>query len=259
MLHTKQAFFLGNGLILLISIERDMNGLYRKPRKLFIQNLFPWFFCFIFVAMEQKIEHLLKKVAALYNRYGIRSVTMDDVAHELGISKKTLYHFVKDKNKLVERVMDYINKTRAELFMMDRPREMNAIEELFFVNRKVHQIVKDSNIVIEHDLKKYHPAVYEKGMAIKRERMYRSMLENLRKGKKEGLYRKELNEEIIAKTYLLRMDSVTTEEVISVSEFTSTTFINELYLYHIRGVASKKGIEFLEKNLNKLIHPEKPE
>ena len=182
---------------------------------------------------------------------------MDDVAHELGISKKTLYQYVKDKNDLVERVMEYINKSRAELFMLNRPPRMNAIEELFFVNRKVHQIIKESNIVMDHDLQKYHPDIFEKGMILKRERMYKTMLENLRKGKKEGLYRADLNEEIIAKTYLLRMSSVQTEEIISIREFTSLTFINELYLYHIRGVASKKGLEFLENNQERLLSPGK--
>ena len=207
--------------------------------------------------MEQKFQQILLKVTALYNRYGIRSVTMDDVAHELGISKKTLYRYVKDKNDLVKHVMDYINKSRAELFMLDRPPRMNAIEELSFVNRKVHQIIKESNIVMDHDLQKYYPDIFEKGMILKKERMYKNMLENLKKGKKEGLYRADLNEEIIAKTYLLRMSSVQTEEIISINEFTSLTFINELYLYHIRGVASKKGLEFLEHNKEKLFNPER--
>jgi len=207
--------------------------------------------------MEQKYQQILIKVAALYSRYGIRSVTMDDVAHELGISKKTLYQYVKDKNDLVEHVMEYIDQSRVKMFILNRPPRMNAIEELFFVNRKVHQIIKESNIVMDHDLQKYHPDIFEKGMKLKRERMYKNILENLIKGKKEGLYRADLNEEIIAKTYLLRMSSVQTEEIISIHEFTSQIFINELYLYHIRGVASKKGLEFLENNKDRLFNPER--
>jgi len=207
--------------------------------------------------MEQKFKSILKKVTALYLSYGIHSVTMDDVARELGISKKTLYKFVKDKEELVEKVMNYLSRSRAELFISKASSKMNAIEEIFFVNRIVHRIIKDSNIVMDHDLQKYYPRIFEKEFRKRQERMYKSMLNNLKKGKQEGLYRAELNEEIIAKTYLHRMSNVQAEKVVSVKEFTSQAFIDELYLYHIRGVASKKGLEFLEKNQGKLFNPGK--
>ncbi len=201
--------------------------------------------------MNLELNHLLKEVSKLYSRYGIRSITMDDIARELGISKKTLYKFVSDKSDLVERVMlfELANK---------RPnpgdqKKRNAIEDLFWVNKMINQTIKDTNPSKEFDLQKYYPAIYKKIHDIKTKKIMESMLANLKKGKKEKLYRKDLDEDIIARMYLLRIHRIPHNEIITASEFTSSKFIYEMFVYHIRGIASSKGIEFLNKNIDKLL------
>ena len=203
--------------------------------------------------MKTTKEDILEKVNVLYNKYGIRSVTMEDVARELGISKKTLYQYVSDKEDLVEKVMMYHSMKAGKMFRAAAQESLNAIEQVFRFNHMVHRTMKETNFSRDYDLQKYYPKIYEKLMSIKMERMRESMIGNLRKGKKEGLYRKELNEEIITKMYLHRIMHVASEEIMTVSEFTSPKYIFELYVYHIRGVATQKGIEFLEANIDKLI------
>ena len=201
--------------------------------------------------MNLELNNLLEKVSSLYNRYGIRSITMDDAAHELGISKKTLYKFVSDKSDLVEKVMLFeLSNKRPN---PGDPKKRNAIEDLFWVNKMINQTIKDTNPSKEYDLQKYYPAIYKKIHEAKTKKIMVSMLANLRKGKKENLYRKELDEDIIARMYLLRVHRIPNNEIITASEFTSSKFIYEMFVYHIRGIASSKGVAFLEKNIDKLL------
>ena len=84
------------------------------------------------------------------------------------------------------------------------------------------------------------------------ENMFRAVENNINKGKKEGIFRKEINAEIIAKVYVSRVENSFCSEIFSIEELTTEEFINEMMIYHIRGIASKKGIDFLEnKMLNK--------
>ena len=201
--------------------------------------------------MDMKFEHLLKKVNDLYTRYGIRSVTMDDISRELGISKKTLYQHVKDKEDLVDKVMMYEFSSKRNF--AEEKGSRNAIEDIFFLNNMINKIIKETNPSKMYDLRKYYPVVFEKIAKLKREKTMNVMIQNFRKGKSESLYRKDFDEEVLAKMYVLRMDRVSHDDVVSISEFTSAKFIYEIFIYHIRGIASKKGIEFLENNLDKIL------
>jgi len=198
-----------------------------------------------------KFENLLKKANDLYTRYGIRSVTMDDISRELGISKKTLYQHVKDKEDLVDKVMMYEFSIKKSFIETGNSR--NAIEDLFYLNNKINKIIKETNPSKMYDLRKYYSTVFEKIAKLKREKTMNVMIQNFRKGKSEGLYRKNFDEEILAKMYVLRMDRVSHDDIVSISEFTSAKFIYEIFIYHIRGIASKKGVEFLENNLDKIL------
>ena len=216
--------------------------------------MFPKFFVLTFAVMNLQLNDILDKVSTLYNRYGIRSVTMDDVARELGISKKTLYCFVTDKEDLVNKVMMYEFSKKRPLEQSNSHR--NAIEDLFMVNNMINQIIKETNPSKEYDLQKYYPAIFNKIIKLRRERTMKMMMYNFKKGKKEGLYRDDLDEEILTKMYILRMGRMAHDEVVSVTEFTSPKFLYEMFVYHIRGIASQKGIEFLEKNISRILPKE---
>jgi AcrR family transcriptional regulator len=157
--------------------------------------------------MNEELKNLLAKVRCLYMKYGIKSVTMDDVARELGISKKTLYQYVTDKNDLVKKVVEMELSERAEDFSLMSCPGLNAIEEIFEVHKLVRQMLKDYNPSTEYDLRKYYPDLFTQVIKVRRERIYNNILANLTKGKTEGLYRKELDNEIIAKLQLSRVES----------------------------------------------------
>lgn len=202
--------------------------------------------------MIDDLKNILSKVRELYMKYGIKSITMDDVATELGISKKTLYQFVTDKDDLVGKFIDYEIDIRQEEICRCFDKECNAIEELFQLSAFMNKMMKDQNPATEHDLKKYYPHHFQKIAHTRRERMYNYILLNIKKGKSEGLYREEMNEEVIAKLYLSRAENIHFNELFTVEEFTSVKLFTELLTYHVRGIATGKGIVVLGRVIKKI-------
>jgi AcrR family transcriptional regulator len=215
-------------------------------------------FCIFFVSkvylvyicsMNEELSNILRRVLGLYRKYGIRSVTMDDVSHELGISKKTLYQYIRDKDELVRKVIDLEISTRHDHMQERFKIDLNAIEELVEIARCVGYMLKGYSPVIEYDLKKYYPDLYVKLREIRRDYMRQFIYGNLKKGKEEGLYRENLDIDIISKLSVSHIDSIFESEVISVPEFLDPRFFFEFFIYHLRGIANEKGLVVLEDQL----------
>ena len=202
--------------------------------------------------MNEELRNILLKVRDLYTKYGIKSITMDDVASELSISKKTLYQYVTDKDDLVGKFIDNEIEIRQEEICKCFNFGFNAIEELFEISVFMNKLMREQNPATEHDLKKYYPHHYQKTVKTRRDRMYTYILLNLQKGKEEGLYRPDLDEEVIAKLYLSRSENIHFNELFTVEEFTSLKLFVELLAYHVRGIATEKGIIVLENKLKEL-------
>ena len=196
--------------------------------------------------MYQKELQIIKQVYELYKKYGIKSVTMDDVAVNMAISKKTLYKFVTDKSDLVNKVINYELEKRDKTFSEIFTKLMNAIEELLEVNKTINGFFMDYNCSMQYDLQKYYPETFHNIKKTRRQKMFNAIINNLKKGKKEGLYRKNLNEEIIAKLHVFRIENIIETDQFSPEEITSPDFINELFSYHIRGIVNKAGLDFFE-------------
>lgn len=197
--------------------------------------------------MENEFIEILRKVKELYNKYGIKSVTMDDVARELGMSKKTLYQYVQNKDELVEKVIDLYQEEHEGYFNKIKSKKLNAIQSLLWVNKLISKMMEDHNPSVEFDLRKYHPAVFHKIKEQSHEKMYNSVLNNIIQGKKEGLYRDNINEILIAKLYVLRIDTIMESEIITREEMMNPEVINQILEYHIRGIANEKGIREYEE------------
>jgi len=199
--------------------------------------------------MNEELKNILLKVSEWYMKYGIKSMTMDDVARELGISKKTLYQYVTDKDDLVGKFIDNeIALRQKEIFNCFKV-GFNAVEELFEISLFMNKLMREQNPATEHDLRKYYPHHYQKIVKARREGIYNYILLNLKKGKTEGLYRAEMDEEIIAKLYLSRSEILHNNDLYTVEELTSVKIFLELIIYHVRGIATEKGIEVLEKKI----------
>ncbi len=203
--------------------------------------------------MENAPEEYVKKVCEMFKSYGIKSVTMDDVARELGISKKTLYQYFKDKSELVGIILQREFEQKAKEFSKAMDNKPNAIEEVFGYFKVQMELLVNHKPNFMYDLKKYYPMHFEEFNKRKHSRMLDSILKNLKRGKKEGLYRKDLNEELITKMHIVRMESIMSSGLFSFEEIISPLFFSEAFKYHLFGIVSDKGREIVNKNIDNII------
>ena len=202
-------------------------------------------------SLDERGERLIEEVAKVFWTYGIKSMTMDDLSTRLGISKKTLYQHVKDKNDLVEKVLVHISKDFKCVVDETVGTGGNAIDELFNITTTVADRLKNIHPSIHFDLEKYHPEAFRKMLHTKREEIFTTTTENLQRGIGEGLYRDDLNIPMIAMIYIARFDMVFDGELFPPDRFPPNELHWELFRYHIRGIASAKGLKYLEKKVQK--------
>lgn len=202
--------------------------------------------------MEEKALFIVEKIGQLYQQYGIKSVTMDDVAKHLGISKKTLYEYFKDKEELVRNVIFLEYEKLDGFFSGIAKQNLNAIEELLEVYKLIFNMFRNYNPSMEYDIRKYYPDLYNQVKQIRRMRMFETVYRNLKKGKSEGFYRQDLNSKIIAKLHVLRVENMFENELFTVEEITSFKVFHEIFLYHIHGILSQKGNTIFSMNFKKI-------
>jgi AcrR family transcriptional regulator len=194
----------------------------------------------------------LNSALALYSKFGIKSITLDDLCRELGISKKTLYQHIQDKNDLIRKVIDYeISLQQKSMEKMFRS-EINAIDELIYVNRMIHENQSIHNPAFYYDLKKYYPDIFTEWLDYKRKKMFEMIHRNLEKGISEGLYRQDLNPTIISKLHMSRTESMHTSEIIDEKELSTSRFVDEVFSYHIHGICNDKGIAYYYRKKEQL-------
>ncbi len=203
--------------------------------------------------MDEKTLHILEQVRRLYYRYGIKSVTMDDVAKNLTISKKTLYQYFADKEDLVRNIVQLEFNNRKKCFQeIIKRKDLNAIEELFEIYRMINTMFRDYNASMEYDIHKYYPELFNKVKEVRRKRMYDTMYSNMNRGKREGLYRKELNSKIIARLLVFKVENLFDNDIFSMEELASVKVFNEVFVYHLQGILNSSGRTFFEKNFKRL-------
>lgn len=148
--------------------------------------------------MDTLREHIVKVAGEMFSRYGLRSVSVDDICKELSISKKTLYVHFKQKEDIVDAFLEQCGKedTRKICAQLGKG---NAIDDLLAFMRmiKIHSNTVKEFPAMVYDLKKYYPAVMDKHLRHRDERMTAGFTRNLQQGMKEGLYRPDLDIEMI--------------------------------------------------------------
>ena len=224
-------------------------GIFFNERKHYIQKVFPitnLFFTFVPQNfMEEK--DIIQKASTLFMRYGIKSMTMDEMARQMGISKKTLYQFVDNKKDLVKKVMlQHIDTQQCHIQDVFNEK-VNAIDALMEMTKVVSAEMKEIHPSVMFDLKKYHPEAFGILQEHKQSFIYRNIKNNLEVGIESGLYRDNLNPELLTHLYLSMVNSIMDPENLAGNDFSYADLHAEMMRYHIRGIASANGREYLKK------------
>ena len=180
-------------------------------------------------------------------RYGIRSVTMDEVATQCGISKKTIYQFFDDKDSLVESIMSAeVNNIEAKCNYGQMQSE-NAVQEVLLGDEMAVEMYEQMNPSVIYDLQKYYPKAYKILDVHKRQFMYTEILKNLERGIEEGLYRPTINADIVTKIRLAAIMLPFDHELFPASKYSVTAVMQELTDHFLHGIINTKGQKILEK------------
>ena len=194
---------------------------------------------------------LLTAIEHLFMRYGIKSVTMDDISRELGISKKTLYQHVDNKADLIHKVMFQHAAVELEAMEVIRSKAKNAIDEMLGVSQYVTQMLREISPTTIYDLQKYYRKAWKMMEQLHQEHFYSFIKSNMEQGIKEGLYRDDFDPDIIAKLYVAKTLLVVDQSIFPLRDYNKEALFKAFIEYHIHGVASVKGLKKLEQYLSR--------
>ncbi len=196
--------------------------------------------------MEIK-DRIKQKADELYRRYGIKSVTMDEIASQLGVSKKTIYQSFSDKNELVDAVIVDMLNYNMECCQKDKAKAQNAIEEVYLAMEMLEVMFENMNPSILFDIERNHPATYEKFKKHKYKYLFQVVKDNIERGKKEELYRPEIDADVVAIIRLETMMMPFNEDLFPKNKHSLVFLEQQLIEYYLFGLVSLKGYKLISK------------
>jgi len=186
-------------------------------------------------------ERIMETALRMFRMYGIKSVTMFDISRESGVSKKTVYEHFKDKEDLVNEGMSFLLNGHMEQFKDFRQHSANAIEELIKELEYMELLGKTVNPVMLYEIQKYHPEIWQTIETFKKDCVLGSIVENLQRGVKEGLYRKDLKMEIVARMRQLQVEAVFDPVQYPAARYDMHEVMTQLMQHFILGITTLKG------------------
>lgn len=197
--------------------------------------------------MEVK-EYIISEADELFCKYGFKSVTMDDIAKHLGMSKKTIYTHFHDKNEIVNIVIE--SKLNFQIGVIKESLEAaeNAVHEMFFAVTNMKELLSNMNPVLFYDLQKYHPQAWLCFKNFREKNLLETIHNNLVRGIEEGYYRKDINLDILTQMRLQQIDLIFSNS----SDYTNGKYgiaqvMAELTEHFLYGVCTLNGHKLINK------------
>ncbi len=181
----------------------------------------------------------------LFMKYGAKSVTMNDIAGHLGISKKTIYQNFQDKEEIISLATDVYFENKLKILKEAERNSKNAVELLYNLTVKLKNRISATDLVVINDLKKYHREIWQKFKAKKHEVVFVSLLKCLKSGISEGLFRKDINPEILANLHIGEFELLCNEDFFPKDRYVISEIQEQIFDHFIHGILSEKGFAFL--------------
>ncbi len=199
--------------------------------------------------MDQR-EMIIYKSYDLFKRYGIRSVTMDEIAVQCGMSKKTVYQSFSDKDALVTSIMENNIQMSIDGCFRSQNQSENAIHEVFLSLDWLHEMFDGVNPALLFDLRKYHSPIFQKLEEHKTKFLFQIFKANLEKGIEEGYYRREIKVDILVPLRIHTMTLVFETDLFPTNKYTLYEIDYEITMHELYGIATIKGVEMIENYKN---------
>lgn len=196
--------------------------------------------------MEMK-ERIREKATELFTKYGIKRITMDEIAAQLGISKKTIYQSFSDKNELVADIFDaHLCNTRHDC-IIDSQRADNAVHEMLLGYETFRDVMQSINPSVLYDLEKFHPDVFQKFLLFKNEFLYDIIKKNLERGIEEGLYRNDIDLAVMVRLRLANIAISMDIELFPPRRFNFVEVEGQIISHFLYGIVTAKGARMVKK------------
>lgn len=223
----------------------------KKQRKLLNHSKFPEFIRIIFeTKMQSSIFHIAQ---TLFMRFGIKSVSMEEIAKHAGVSKKTLYKVIPTKNKLVLRIITHFIQQEKKKIETILNQNNDAIKEIVLIARNLVMLLKKTKPTLMYDLRKYHFDCWLLAEDLRVNFIRNLVKRNIENGIKSGLYRQNLNPDIISKLYVNASNIMNDESIFSSDEYNPAELFKHFIIYHIYGTATPDGINLFETYKKELL------
>lgn len=203
---------------------------------------------------DPKLQEILEKTVELFYEFGIRNLNMDDISRSLGMSKKTLYQYVKSKEDLIEKLF-YNDEMKWDIEMSKlKTEEMNAIEILLQISLRVFEEMGRFNPKLKFELKKYYEPIFQQFMIRKQNHIFSQLSKNMERGIAEGLYRKDVSIELVAGLYVRNLVMMHNNDFCFAENITFEEVFKVLFESHIRAISTPEGIVYFEKRKSEISH-----
>jgi AcrR family transcriptional regulator len=196
-------------------------------------------------------DRIIQGATVLFFRNGVKSITMSDIANELGISKRTLYEIFRDKEELLDECINaHSSKVDREIENIANHSE-NVIDALMLIYSKHLLNAQEVSKSVVHDLKKYHAPIYKK-IECRQKDGYYAFIPLMRKGIEQGLIRKDTNFEVIIWLVRAQFKALIDDDYIPTDKYSVKEFISAIILNFIRGISTPLGNERIDEFVTKL-------
>lgn len=192
-------------------------------------------------------ERILEKTEELFIRHGIKRITMDDIATHLGISKKTIYQFFADKNEMVSIIFEKQICINRDSCLSSLEKSENAVHEILMCSETFCSNMQSMNRHVLFDLEKYHPDFFKRFLEFRNGFLYEMVHRNLVRGIREGLYRDDLNLEVVTRHRLYNMLLPMNGEVFPEQSFSFSEVEKELVTHYLTGIVTTKGLQVIKQ------------
>ncbi len=192
-------------------------------------------------------ENIAAHAEKMFLKFGIKSISMDDISRNLGISKKTLYQHVPNKKELVRVVLDRKFEEHAQQIKTVQLEAQDPVEEILLSARMVIEMLVQMSPSVVYDLQKYYHELWHILASRRHETIYEVLFENLKEGKKRGIYRDDIDIDLIASLYVQMSTFMFDQKAIDAPRARKIKLYYEFVKYHIRGIATQSGHDLLNQ------------
>jgi AcrR family transcriptional regulator len=192
-------------------------------------------------------QRIIEEAAGMFRTYGIRSVTMDMLANQMGISKRTIYEVFHDKDELLQGVLVWMRDRQSLLINKIMDESDNVIEAIFKIIDRMMDHFQNMSPAFQLDIRRFHHELFRDMNENAEMPYYRNNAEIINRGIKEGVFRDDINVEIITKWMFEVVKLVNDRELFPPEDFPSKDVLANVYINFLRGISTVKGLELINR------------